>query len=133
MAKFVSRQMNFRIFLRMCDSGGQWADFGDRGECEVKDPEDAEKLRNAPNFGKDFYEVGREKKKEEAKVKVSDEDIISVIEEAPDGITLPQMGKALGVSHYLSIAARTNTLVEQKKLRKEDNRYFPIKEVAKVA
>lgn len=63
MAKFVSRQRNFRVFLRMEDSGGRWADFGDRGECEVKDPEDAEKLRNAPNCGKDFYEMGQEKPK----------------------------------------------------------------------
>lgn len=63
MAKFVSRQRNFRIFLRMEDSGGRWADFGDRGECDVKDPEDAEKLRKTPNFGKDFYEVGQEKPK----------------------------------------------------------------------
>ena len=58
MAKFVSRQRNFRVFLKMEDSGGKWADFGETGECEIKNPEDAEKLRNSPNFGKDFYEVG---------------------------------------------------------------------------
>lgn len=71
MAKFVSRQRDFRIFLEMTAAGGRWADFGDTGECEVTNPEDAEKLRKAPNFGKDFYEVGVEKKeakKEKPKV-----------------------------------------------------------------
>lgn len=57
MAKFVSRQSDFRVFLKMEDSGGKWADFGDTGQYETKNPEDAEKLRNASNFGKDFYEV----------------------------------------------------------------------------
>jgi len=63
LAKFVSRQRGFRVFLKMEESGGKWADFGDRGECEVKDPEDAEKLRNAPNLGRDFYEVGHGEEK----------------------------------------------------------------------
>jgi len=54
----------------MEDSGGKWADFGDTGEYETKNPEDAEKLRNAPNFGKDFYEVGVERKGAEEKPKV---------------------------------------------------------------
>ena len=41
----------------MEDSGGKWGDFGYTGEYETKNPEDIEKLRNSPNFGKDFYEV----------------------------------------------------------------------------
>lgn len=82
MAKFVSRQRNFRVFLKMCDSGGKWADFGDTGECELKNPEDAEELRSKPNFGKDFYEVGR--KKEMPKV---------VIDEPSDLFKCPVCGK----------------------------------------
>lgn len=125
MAKFVSNQKDFGVFLEMLPSGGRWAEFTN-GEYETKNEVYAEKLRNAPNFGQDFYEVGREKKKEETKIKVSDEDIIWVIGKASEGITLPEIGKALGVSHYLSITAKTNTLVEQKKVRKEGNRYFPV-------
>lgn len=132
MAKFVSKAKDFWCFLEMTEAGGKWAQFTN-GEYETKNEAYAEKLRNAPNFGRDFYEVATEKKKEEAKVKVSDQDILSLIEEASDGITLPQMGEALGVSHYLSIAAKTNTLVAQEKIRKEGNKYFPIKKVAKVA
>ena len=131
MARFVSNQKNFRVFLELGQAGGIWADFSGRGEYETDNKRYIEKLRNAPNFGKDFFEVGREKKKQEPKVKVSDEDILSVIEEATDGITLPEIGKALGVSHYLAVAAKTNTLVAKKKVRKEGNRFLPIKEVAK--
>lgn len=71
-AKFVSRQRNFRMFLGLSDSGGRWADFGDAGEYETKNPEDAEKLRNASNFGKDFYEVGHVEEKPKVAVESGD-------------------------------------------------------------
>ena len=57
MAKFVSNQRGFGVFLEMLPSGGKWAEFTN-GEYETKNEVHAEKLRNAPNFGIDFYEVG---------------------------------------------------------------------------
>jgi len=46
----------------MLPSGGKWAEFTN-GQYETKNEAYAEKLRNAPNFGQDFYEVGRAKEK----------------------------------------------------------------------
>ena len=62
MAKFVSNQRGFSVFLEMLPSGGKWAEFTN-GQYETKNEAYAEKLRNAPNFGQDFYEVGRAKEK----------------------------------------------------------------------
>lgn len=67
MAKFVSNQKGFSHFLEMLPSGGKWAEFTN-GEYETKNEAHAEKLRNAPNFGIDFYEVGR--RKEQPKVAI---------------------------------------------------------------
>lgn len=68
MARFVSNQKDFSVFLEMLPSGGRWAQFTN-GEYATENEVHAEKLRNAPNFGQDFYEVGRRKEKS----KVADE------------------------------------------------------------
>ena len=81
MAKFVSNQRGFSVFLEMLPSGGRWAEFTN-GEYETKNEVYAEKLRNAPNFGIDFYEVGRR----EEKPKV-------VIDESGDLYKCPVCGK----------------------------------------
>ena len=70
---FVSKAKEFGVFLEMTASGGLWAQFVN-GQYQTKNEVHAEKLRNAPNFGIDFYEVGR--KKETPKV-VIDESIES--------------------------------------------------------
>lgn len=70
MAKFVSNQKDFGVFLEMTEAGGRWAEFTN-GEYETKNEVYAQKLRNAPNFGQDFYEVGRREEKPEEKPKVA--------------------------------------------------------------
>ena len=63
MARFVSNQKNFRVFLKIGPAGGIWADFSGSGEYETNNEEYKEKLRTVPNFGKDFFEVDHGKEK----------------------------------------------------------------------
>ena len=71
MAKFVSNQKDFSVFLEMTASGGRWAEFTN-GQYETKNEVYAQKLRNAPNFGQDFYEVGRRAEKPKVVVGLSE-------------------------------------------------------------
>jgi len=61
-AKFVSNAKDFWVFLEMLPSGGKWAEFRN-GQYETDNEVHAQKLRNAPNFKQDFYEVGQREEK----------------------------------------------------------------------
>lgn len=69
MAKFVSNAKDYWHFLEMTEAGGKWAEFRN-GQYETKNEVHAQKLRNAPNFGKDFYEVGHVEEKPEEKPEI---------------------------------------------------------------
>jgi len=71
LAKFVSNAKDFWVFLEMTEAGGKWAEFRN-GEYETKNEVHAEKLRNAPNFGQDFYEVGHREEKPKVAVESGD-------------------------------------------------------------
>ena len=60
---FASKNPKFRVFLKVVEAGGVWADFAPEGEYSTTDPEAAEKLRSMPNFGTDFWEPGGAKTK----------------------------------------------------------------------
>lgn len=60
---FASKNPKFRVFLRVVEAGGVWADFAPEGEYSTTDPTVAEKLRGMSNFGTDFWEPGGAKSK----------------------------------------------------------------------
>ena len=63
MASFISKQVRFRVYLRdkLTDAGGEWADFGDGGQYDTKDPELIELLVNNPAFNVDYVRVPEDK------------------------------------------------------------------------
>lgn len=63
MASFISKQVRFRVYLRdkLTGAGGEWADFGDSGQYDTKDPELVELLVNNPSFNVDYVRVPEDK------------------------------------------------------------------------
>ena len=56
MASFISKDVRYRVYLRdkLTGAGGEWADFGDGGQYDTKDPVIIEILENDPAFNVDY-------------------------------------------------------------------------------
>ena len=120
MAKFVSNQKDFGVFLEMTASGGRWAEFTN-GEYQTKNEVHAQKLRDAPNFGRDFYEVRLKEEKPEEKPKVAIES--GDLYNCPDcGKTESKAGKPFDTPVKVVVHARM-----------EHRSHYKVKDIEKVA
>ncbi len=63
-------------------------------------------------------------KKRPPKLTRKQKDILTVVKENPDGITLPEIAYAMGVP-FVTLAKDAKKLIDLKQIRKRENRYFP--------